>query len=157
MPKEYTLIAIIGLFLLGYLLDALVDPLTLNLITPYHFLQTEHMLKFPFTTASVIIKSIALILSPLWLMGFVKNHYMGKFATLLVLASLMQLYALQEVATNAQIIPLEWSLSLSIAGVVLLLPAVLFFIRGIFSSLRQNLSTAKMEEAIISEPKIETE
>ncbi len=148
MPKEYTLIAIAGLFLLGYLLDAVVDPLALNLITPYHFLQAQHMTTYPFTTASVIIKSIGLFLSPLWMMSFIKDHFMGKFAVLLVLASLMQLYAIQEVATNAQIIPLEWSLSLSIAGVCLLLPALIYFIRGIFFSLSQNLTTAKMEAAI---------
>ena len=81
-------------------------------------------------------------------MSFIKDHFMGKFAVLLVLASLMQLYAIQEVATNAQIIPLEWSLSLSIAGVCLLLPALIYFIRGIFFSLSQNLTTAKMEAAI---------
>ena len=148
IPKEYSLIAIVGLFLLAYVLDAVVDPLQINLKTPYHFLQPAYMLMYPFTTASVIIKSVALFWSPLWLLSFFSDRGIGKASVLLVLASLMQLYALQEVATRAQLIPLEWSLSLSVAGVALLLPAVIFFIKSLLISAHRNLTDAKMQEAI---------
>jgi len=140
LPKEYTMIIIIGLFLLAYLLDVLVDPLTLDLITPYHYLSPQHLIRYPFTTASIFIKSLALFLSPLWILSFFKQNFYPKGATLLVLASLMQLYALQEVATNTQIIPLEWSLSLSIGGAVLLIPSILFIFRGLISSTKQKLN-----------------
>ncbi|MEN8252780.1 MAG: hypothetical protein ABFQ62_00165 [Patescibacteria group bacterium] len=148
IPKEYSLISIVGLFLLAYLLDAIVDPLTLPLKTPYHFLQSEYMLQYPFTSASLIIKSIALFFSPLWIMSLVSQRSVAKASVLLILASLMQLYALQEVATKAGLIPLEWSLSLSLAGVALLLPAIIFFIRGLLLTAHQNISNVKMEEAI---------
>jgi len=140
LPKEYTMIIIIGLFLLAYLLDILVDPIQLNLISPYHYLAPQHLLRYPFTTASIFIKSLALFLSPLWLLSFIKQNFYPKGGILLVLASLMQLYALQEVATKTQIIPLEWSLSLSLGGAVLLVPSVLFIIRGVIVSTKEKFT-----------------
>ncbi len=146
--KEYALIIIVGLFLLAYLLDAVVNPLELNLPTPYHYLQPSIMGKYPFTTASVLIKSVALFLSPLWLMSFMTKHYMGKASFLLVLSSLVQLYALEDIVTKAQAVPIEWALSLSVAGVALLIRALVFFIQGIFVYLSENLGNARMEAAL---------
>jgi len=140
LPKEYTLVIIIGLFLLAYLLDVLVDPLQLDLITPYYYLNPQYLVRYPFTTASIFIKSLALFLSPIWLLSFFKQHFYAKGGALLILASLMQLYAIQEVATNTQIIPLEWSLSLSIGGAVLLIPSIFFIFRGFISATKQKLN-----------------
>ena len=140
LPKEYTMIIIAGLFLLAYLLDIVVDPITLNLVTPYSYLAPQYLLRYPFTTASIFIKSLGLFLSPLWFLSFFKEHFYAKGGILLVLASLMQLYALQEVATNTQIIPLEWSLSLSIGGAALLVPSVLFIIRGVIVSTKEKFN-----------------
>ena len=134
------MVIIIGLFLLAYLLDILVDPIQLNLISPYHYLNPQYLIRYPFTTASIFIKSLAIFLSPLWLLSFINQKFYPKGGFLLVLASLMQLYALQEVATNTQIIPLEWSLSLSIGGAVLLIPSVLFIIRGLISSTKEKFN-----------------
>ncbi len=148
MPREYQVIFIAGLFLLAYLLDAVVDPLQIDLITPYHFLQPAYMATYPFTAASIIIKSLALFLTPLWLASFVNKQYFGKAGAFLILGSLMQLYALQEVATNSRVIPLEWSLALSLGGVGLLLPVCVYLIRGLFFSFTQNLTNARLEMAI---------
>jgi len=145
LPKEYTMIIIAGLFLLAYLLDVLVDPIELNLATPYHYLNPQHLTRYPFTTASIFIKSLALFLSPLWLFSFFKDNFYAKGGVLLVLASLMQLYAIQEVATKTQIIPLEWSLSLSIGGAALLIPSVIFIIRGFISATKQRLNPSSQE------------
>ena len=54
----------------------------------------------------------------------------------------MQLYAIQEVATGAKVAPLEWSLSLAVAGLALLLPTVLFFIKGMVGAMNQKITTA---------------
>ncbi|MFC1627270.1 hypothetical protein ACFL18_01785 [Patescibacteria group bacterium] len=140
LPKEYTMVIIIGLFLLAYLLDVLVDPLQINLVTPYHYLQPQHLTRYPFTTASILIKSIALFITPLWILSFFSKHFYAKGGTLLVLASLMQLYAIQEIATNTQIIPLEWSLSLSIGGAALLLPSILFILTGAAQSMKEKIT-----------------
>jgi hypothetical protein len=148
ISKEYVLLIIVGLFILTYLLDSVTKPLTITPATPYHYLQPDIMGMFPFSTTSLFIKSIALYLTPVWLMSFISGHYIGKGSFLLVLASLMQLYALQDVVTKAAVIPLEWSLALAVAGMVLLVQALFFFIKGIFVHLRQNLTSARMEAAI---------
>jgi len=121
---------IIGLVILGYILDAIVNPLTLQLPTPYHFFVPESLTKYPFTTTSIIIKSIALFLAPIWLMSILSFNSLIKGVTLLIISGLMQLYALQDIATNAQVIPLEWSLSLTLSGMLLLLPAIIYTLMG---------------------------
>lgn len=140
MKKEHTLVFVLGLFLLAYVLDAVVKPLRLDLSTPYHFFQTKYVSQYPFTTASIIIKAIGLFIAPLWLFSFMEEQYLLKGIILLVLASLMQLYALQEIVTGDQIVPIEWSLSISISGAALLIPTALFLIQGVFSSMHQKLA-----------------
>jgi len=147
MKKEYSLLFIIGLFILAYVLDAVVEPLVRNLATPYHFLSPSYFSQFPFTTASVVIKAIGIFMTPLWLFGFFEGHHLGKGASLLVLSGLMQLYAVQEVATDAGLIPLEWAISFALAGIISLIPAILLLIRGIFSSMHQSLSEPEEDES----------
>ncbi len=129
IAKEYQLLIIGGLFLLAYVLEALVNPLSIKLATPYSFLSPANLLKYPFTTAVIAIKSVALFWTPLLLLSFIHKAYAAKGSILLVLAGLLQLYSLQEIATGAQVIPLEWSLAFSVAGVLLLLPTVILFIK----------------------------
>lgn len=130
MKQEYVLMLIIGLVILGYILDAIVNPLSLQLTTPYHFFDPLTLSTYPFTTTSIIIKSIALFLAPLWFLSFLSFNPLTKGTILLILSGLMQLYALQDVATNSHVIPLEWSLSLTLAGAALLIPALIYMLVG---------------------------
>ena len=140
MPKEYTLIVIAGMFLLSYVLEATVDPLAIELATPFEFLKPLYLSQYPFTAATVGIRSIALFMTPLWLLSFIKKAHYGKGGTILILAALMQLYSLQEIATGTTLVPLEWSLSLSIAGAALLLPAALFILSGMFAAVGEKMA-----------------
>ena len=137
--QEYMLVIIVGLFLLSYILDAVVNPLTVPLTTPYHFITLENITTYPFTTASIAIRALGMFILPLWIFGFFKGGYPAKGGISLVLAGLMQLYAIQEVATGARLVPLEWSLSLSVAGIALLLPTMWYFVRGGLSSMHKSL------------------
>ena len=139
MEKETVLVVIIGLFLLSYVLDAVVNPLSIRLVTPYQFLNPKLIMMYPFTTASIVIKGLGIFLAPLLFLSFAEGHHTAKGAVLLVLIGLMQLYALQDIATKAQVVPLEWALSLSLAGIALLVPMVIYFIRGAMHSLHQQL------------------
>lgn len=141
IAKEYQLLIIGGLFLLAYVLEALVNPLAIKLATPYAFLSPSNLLKYPFTTAVIAIKSIALFWTPLLLLSFINGAFAAKGSILLVLAGLLQLYSLQEIATGAQVIPLEWSLSFSVAGLLLLLPTVIFFLKHSVSGVQKKLSS----------------
>ena len=143
MKQEYILVIIIGLLILAYVLDAVVNPLKLSLPSPYHFFDPQILSKYTFTTTSIVIKAVALIMAPLWFLSFLDFNKLTKGSILLVLSGLMQLYALQDVATGAQVIPLEWSLSLTLTGVVLLIPAIFFILIGL---------TKKATKAISEDP-----
>jgi hypothetical protein len=139
MKKEHVLVIIIGLFLLSYVLDAVVNPLNIELATPYHFLDPKYLVKYPFTTASIVIKALGIFLTPLLLMSLFEGHHTAKGAVLLVLIALMQLYSLQDLATGAETVPLEWALSISVAGIALALPMLAYFGLGGLSWLHQSL------------------
>lgn len=142
MKKEYTFVAIIGMFLLSYLLDAVVDPLKLNLTTPYAYLTAQHYQKFPFTTTSIFIRAIAICLTPIWFSWLIEKNYYPKSVSLLVISVLIQLYAVQDVVSGAHVVPLEWAVSLSLGGAALLLPAALLFIRGLAAAAHESMLNA---------------
>lgn len=148
IPKEYALLLIAGLYLLAIVLDALVEPLNFSLSNPYQYLQDEYIQTYALTTASIFIKVLALIWTPLWFMSFFNGKGMGKPIVLLILSSLMQLYALQAIATRAEYIPLEWTLPIAFAGALLLIPTLILFIRSIVVAAHANLTHASMREAI---------
>ena len=139
LAKEYQFLVIISLFIFAYVLEALVNPLQINLITPYSYLNPQILAKYPFTTAIIAIKSIAIFWTPLFLFSFIQKAYAAKGSIFLVLAGLLQLYSLQEIATGAQIVPLEWSLALSVAGILLLIPTSLFFLQHSFHTMRAKI------------------
>ena len=143
MKKEYTFVFIAGLFLLAYVLEAVVNPLNLNLATPYDYLKPALLARYPFTTAIIIIRALALFLSPVWFFSLLSGYHSLKGVVLLVIAGLAQLYAIQEIATGAQVTPLEWSLSLSLAGLALLLPAALQILLGLAHKTHEKLSRKK--------------
>jgi len=151
MKKEYVLVVIVGLFLLSYVLDAVVNPLAIQLPTPFHFLNPQYLTTYPFTTASIFIKSIGIFLTPLLLMSLVGKNYTPKALTLLILVALMQLYSLQDLATKAEVVPLEWALSISIAGLALLIPMTWYFLLGGFSWLHNSLGGGKDTEEDVDE------
>lgn len=140
MKQEYILIIIIGLLILAFVLDAVVNPLRLQLPSPYHFFDPAILFKYTFTATSIVIKSIALFLAPVWFLSFLDFSKLTKGAILLVLSGLMQLYALQDVATNAQVLPLEWSLSLTLTGVALLIPATIYMLIGFGKKAHKSLT-----------------
>jgi hypothetical protein len=129
--KEYVLAAIGGLFLLAYVLQSGVKPLNLNLASPYQFINPGYFKLYPFTGAIIFIRSLALFISPLWILSWFGPAHTTKAVTLLIISGLMQLYALQQVAGGgAPMVSLEWSLSFTVAGLALLLPTAIFFLKG---------------------------
>ncbi len=155
MKKEYTFVFIVGLFLLAYVLDAVVDPLDVILPTPYQYINPEIFSQYPFTSASIFIKALGIFLTPLWLLSFMEKQYSAKAVILLVLAGLTQLYGIQELATGANLLPIEWTVSLALAGAVLLVPTVLYFIRGMLSSASHGLIGPSLDEDPFEEEKEE--
>jgi hypothetical protein len=138
------------LFVFAYLLDLAVEPLVLKLASPYQYFQPQILQQYPFSTVSIFIKAFAVLFSPLWLLSFfdIANNSFFKPSALLVLSALLQLYAIQEVASQTGLVSMEWALSFTLAGLFLILPTILFFIRSLVVSLHRNLTSASMQEAI---------
>ena len=135
MKKDFILILIIGLFTLAYVLDAIVSPLKIRLVTPFHFFTPEIMAQYIFTSVSIAIKGLAIFLSTLWLISFTGVKTLIKGAILILISAFMQLYTIQEVATRSQTLPLEWALSFTLAGVILIIPGLLYLVLGLFKKL----------------------
>lgn len=140
IPKEYIFLTICGLFLLAYVLEAVVDPLNIELPSPYNFLTPEYFLKYPFTSAVVGIRGIALLLIPLFLYSYFSKGYFPKAIASLIIGGLMQLYSLQEIATGTTLAPLEWSISLSLAGIAILVPMIYYLILGFAQTMKEKIN-----------------
>lgn len=140
MKKEYTLIFIVGLFLLAYVLDTVVEPLTTVLASPYAYISSDIFSQYPFTGASIVIKALGIFLTPLFLLSFMEKQYVVRGLILLIVAGLTQLYGIQELTTGAKLLPIEWTVSLALGGAALLVPMILYFIRGTFSSVSKGIA-----------------
>ena len=121
------------------MLDAVVNPLPLNLVTPYHFFTPEIAFKYAFTTTSIVLKTIALVLGSFWILSFTGFNNVVKGACLLVLSGLIQLYSLQDVVSKSDILPLEWSLAFTLTGMALLIPSILLFLFGFLGKAKKKI------------------
>lgn len=140
MKKGYLFVFIAGLFLFSYILEVAASPLTVKLTTPYEFLKPDLISRYPFTAIDIAIKSLAIFLTPVLAISLINRHHFAKGIGLLVLLGLVQLYTIQQVATDAKVIPLEWTISLALASLALLLPALLHLLLGLAYKTKQKLS-----------------
>jgi len=145
MKKEHILVIVAGLFILAYVLDRAVKPLALSITSPYEFLQSQYVSQYPLTTVSIFIKSIGIFLGVLFVSSLLKGRFSFKGITLLVIASLMQFFAFQNIATGDNYVATEWSIAISLAGISLALPILVYFIRGFFASVHQSLTEGKVD------------
>ena len=143
MKQEYWLATIIGFVIFAYVLDSVVNPLSIALPTPYHFFIPEILKTYPFTVTSIVIKSLALFITPLLLLSFTGFKKVLKGILLLIASGLLQLYALQDVASGAHTVPLEWSLSFTLTGVLLLFTSIAYILMGFL----QKASTIGLESS----------
>ncbi len=139
MKKEYILFTIIGFGLLSYLLDAVVNPLSLNLATPYHFFTPQSLSKYPFSVISIALKALSILLSSILILGFLGINDFVKGITLFIVSVLVQLYAVQDIATSSFVVTLEWSLGLTLTGMLLFIPALTYTISGAFKNMNDKL------------------
>lgn len=144
MKKEYTAVIAISLFLLAYVLEALAGQVTFPTLTsPFAFLDAGVLNKYPFTATAVAIRTAAIVISIVLVLSFaeIKKHL--KAVIIFVLAVLLELYAIQQLATGMKVTPLEWTLSFAYSG-VLFAPMVIFFlIAGAFEAAHKALTKSE--------------
>jgi hypothetical protein len=130
MKKEYIGVTICALFLLSYVLDYLAGPFTLTVTNPFLFIQ-QHLSVYPFTAAGIGIKTLGLLLSMILITLFIEKKYFVRALVVFFTATLFEFYAIQQLATGQQLIPIQWTLALSYTGVLLLLLTGIYIIIGI--------------------------
>lgn len=140
MKTEYVVTTIIALFLLSSVLDFLAGPQKPLLTNPFAFWQSETIAVYPFTAVSIGMKTLVLCMSVLAALSLLQKKYLGKALFLLLLTALLELYAIQQLATGSQMISIEWSIAFATAGAVLLIPIVFFFILATGTLVHKNLS-----------------
>lgn len=139
MKTEYVVTAIIALFLLSSVLDFLAGPQKPPLTNPFAFWQHETYSIYPFTAVSIGMKTLVLCMSVLFTLSLFQKKYLAKALFLLLLIALLELYAIQQLATGSQMVSMEWSVAFSTAGIILLLPIVFFFILATGTVVHKNL------------------
>lgn len=130
MKKEYIGVTILALFLLSYVLDYLAGPFTLTVTNPFLFLQ-QHLSVYPFTAAGIGIKTVGLFLTITLITLFIEKKYFVRSLVVFFTAALFEFYAIQQLATGQQLIPIQWTLSLAYTGIALLILTVVYIIIGI--------------------------
>lgn len=131
MKKEYIVVFVIGLLLLAYVLDSVVNPLSIAIATPYHYFSPAIYTTYAFTTTSIVLKAIALTAAIVLIVSLFSVNRFVKGGIMLVISALLQLYALQDVASSAHVVPLEWSLAFTLTGMLLFIPMIAYLILGI--------------------------
>jgi hypothetical protein len=155
IQKEHVFVILAGLFLLSYLLENIVTPLHINLTTPYSYLNPAVFSKYPFTTVVVIIRALSLFMVPLFLHSFLPGRHFAKVGFLLIIGSLAQLYSLQQLISGTTLIPLEWAISLSIAGALLIIPTVLEALQGFFHLAKAKIGDRKISFENLDDDEVE--
>lgn len=130
MKKEYLFIFAISLLILAYVIDSISGPVNIVLKNPYQFLSQTFMARFPLTTVGIIARSLGVFLGILLILSLINKMYWLKAITIFFLAVIFNLFAIQQIATNTRTISIQWILSLAYTGLALLLPALIYLIRG---------------------------
>ncbi len=132
MKKEYIAVAVLGLFVLGYVLDSVAGPVNLVLKSPFEFVNADVLSRVPFTAVSIVIKTIALFSGILLIFSFLQKKLLLKGVIIFFIAALFELYTIQQLAGGLTLIPIQWTLTLAATGLLLVVPAIIFFILGLF-------------------------
>lgn len=133
MKKEFIAVGIIGLFILGHVLDYAAGPVSIVIKSPFEFTSPDIVSRFPFTAVSIVIKTVALFSTFLLLFSFIQKKLFVKGLVLIFIAGLFELYAIQQLATGMMMVPIQWILALASTGLTLLVPAIIFLILGTIS------------------------
>jgi hypothetical protein len=131
MKQEYWFAAVFGLIIFAIVLDAIVNPLTTSLPSPYHYFTPEIFSVYPLTTVSIILKAAAIFIIPILLLSFAGWSKTIKGIIVFVVSGVLQLYSLQDLVSGAHAVPVEWALSFTLSGMLLIIPAAVYIIMGV--------------------------
>ena len=141
--KEYLLLVVAGLFIASYVLNMFAGPVKLNLTSPVQFLNPNIISRYPFTAVEIFVRALALAMGIVVFLAFIQKKYFAKMATCIILGGLGILYAIQQLANQGRITPLQWTLAFAGAGVMLVPPIIYYLVRGIIEGIYSGLTKNK--------------
>jgi hypothetical protein len=130
MKKEYFLIFAISLLVLSHIIDSISGPISLSIKNPYQFLNQETILKLPLTAVGILARTLGIAIGTVLTLSLINRMFFLKATTIFFLAIIFNLFAIQQIATNTRTVTLQWILSLSYSGLLMLLPALIYLIKG---------------------------
>ncbi|MEK7522129.1 MAG: hypothetical protein AAB788_04205 [Patescibacteria group bacterium] len=139
MKKEYFLVAAFAFFGLAYVLDYFAGPISFALATPLTFLTKSYLNSYPLTAFAVAIRALGIFISLLLLFSVIEKQYFVKAFTIFVLAILSELYAIQQIATGMRTTSIQWTLSISYAGMILVTSIIFYIVAGIIDSVSEKI------------------
>lgn len=131
MKKEYIIGTIGVLLFLSYGIDYISGNVNLPIKNPYDFVSPMVLGRYPLTAVGVALRGLGLGLTVWFLVSVFEKKYFFKLVLLLVIGLISQLYAVQQLATGMRTTTVQWTLSLAYGGLFLILPAVIFLIKGV--------------------------
>ncbi len=140
MKKEYFFIFAVALLIFAYIVDYISGPINFVIKNPYEFLDSLVMSKFPLTAVGIFTRSLGIFLFIVLLLSLFSKLFFVKAIATFLLAALFNLFAIQQIATGTRTVTIQWSLSLSYAGIILLLPSMIYCIRGFISPVIERKS-----------------
>ena len=152
MEKEIWVLIAIALLIMASVLDSFAG--TVNIVVgnnPFSFLAVGSLVTYPFTAVALGVRSLGLFFLVLTAFSTIERQYVIKMMGALLLGVLAELYTVQQLATGSSVTPLNWTLSFSYAG-VLLVPAFIYYL---FRAALSGISGIPEEPVGESEKRIE--
>ncbi|WKZ25580.1 MAG: hypothetical protein QY322_04345 [bacterium] len=141
MKKEVVFVITLGLFIVAYALDYFAGSLNLVVTSPLFFLRESYFKLYPMTFVAVVIRSVAIMLSVTLILSIMERQYLKKALISLVLGFVAEIYAFQILATSSTVTPVLWTLAISYAGVLLLIPIIVYILLAIYNFLIPQTGT----------------
>lgn len=139
MKKEITFVVALCMFAFAYILDFLAGGVSFVVANPVVFISNNMLTRFPLTAAGIFIRTIAIFLTILVVYSAIKGRYFTKAFISLAAAIFAEAYAIQQLSTGVRTTPIQWTLSISYAGVLMLVLVVYYFLKGIFHGFSKAL------------------
>jgi len=143
MKKEQFLVTAAVFFLVSYLIDRLAGPVSIVVKNPFIFVSQSIFLKYPFTSLAISLKFLGLAITIILFLSFIEKAYFTKACVTFFLALFAELYAIQQTATRGTTTSILWTLAFAYTGILLIIPTVYYFLKGLLLSLHSSLSEGK--------------
>ena len=140
MKKEYFIITAIAFFALAYVLDYFAGPISLSLTNPLTFLTKSYLNNYPLTAFAVVVRSLGIFISLDLLASVIDKQYLVKAFTFFVIAVLSELYAVQQLATGMRTTSLQWTLSISYAGMNMVVAIAYYTVVGVIFHIKNRIN-----------------